>query len=141
MCQHAYQRHPIFCIVPPYILDSIAHHGTPPQRAAALRTKAVDTTFRALRLATRAARFAPGRSATPVPGGIPQKRRTLYTASNTETLPGKLARAEGQAPTGDPAVDEAYDGLGATFDFFEQIFERNSIDDAGLPLDATVHFG
>jgi Zn-dependent metalloprotease len=56
-------------------------------------------------------------------------------------LPGTLVRAEGQSATGDIAVDEAYEGLGATFDFFEQVFDRNSIDDAGMPLDATVHFG
>src|SRR5512132_3252436 len=39
------------------------------------------------------------------------------------------------------AVDEAYDGLGDTFDFYEQAYDRNSIDDEGLPLDATVHYG
>ena len=27
------------------------------------------------------------------------------------------------------------------FDFFDQIFDRNSIDDSGMPLTATVHFG
>jgi Zn-dependent metalloprotease len=41
----------------------------------------------------------------------------------------------------DAAVDEAYDGLGHTFDFFWQIYQRNSIDDEGLPLNATVHYG
>jgi len=50
-------------------------------------------------------------------------------------------RNEGAAATNDPAVDEAYDGLGHTFDFFWTIFQRNSIDDEGLPLNATVHFG
>jgi Zn-dependent metalloprotease len=38
-------------------------------------------------------------------------------------------------------VDEAYDGLGATFDLFWEAYERNSIDDEGMPLNATVHFG
>ena len=141
MCQHAYHRHPIFCIVPPYVLDEIADKGTPQQRAAALRTKAVDNTFRALRLATQAARFAPQRHASRAPIITPQKRRTIYTANYTQNLPGTLVRAEGQSATGDIAVDEAYEGLGATFDFFEQVFDRNSIDDAGMPLDATVHFG
>ena len=56
-------------------------------------------------------------------------------------MPGTLVRAEGQSATGDITVDEAYDGLGATFDFYEQVLDRNSIDDAGMPLDATVHFG
>ena len=141
MCQHAYHRHPIFCIVPPYVLDEIVDKGTSQQRAAALRTKAVDNTFRALRLATQAARFAPQRNALPAPLVTLQKRRTIYTANHTQNLPGTPVRAEGQAATGDMAVDEAYEGLGATFDFFEQVFGRNSIDDAGMLLDATVHFG
>ena len=38
-------------------------------------------------------------------------------------------------------MDEAYDGLGATFDFYWDVLDRNSIDDEGLPLDATVHYG
>lgn len=141
MCQQAHHHNPIFCIVPPYVLEEIEQRGTPQQRAAALRTKSVDNTFRALRLATQAARFAPRRTAPPAPLATPQKRRSIYTASNSETLPGTLVRVEGQGPTGDTAVDEAYDGLGATFDFFMEIFDRNSIDDSGMPLDATVHFG
>src|SRR5215510_6756577 len=141
MCQHAYHRNPIFCIVPPYVIDEIVDKGTQQQRAAALRTKAVDNTFRALRLATQATRFAPQRQASRAPIITPQKRRTIYTANHTQNLPGTVVRAEGQSATGDIDVDEAYDGLGASFDFYEQVFDRNSIDDAGMQLDATVHFG
>src|SRR5262249_44905148 len=53
----------------------------------------------------------------------------------------KLLRAEGQGASKDPAVDEAYDGLGHTFDFFLKAYNRNSIDDDGLALNATVHYG
>ena len=134
-------RKPIFCVVPPYMLDAIARNGTPQQRTAALRTKAVDNTFRALRVATQPTRFAPGRSALPAPLAPALKRRSIYTAGNTQNLPGTLVRAEGQVQVQDVVVNEAYDGLGATFDFFQEIFGRNSIDDSGLPLDATVHFG
>ncbi len=141
MCQHSQHRQSIFCIVPPYVLDAIAKKGTPEQRAAALRTKAVDNTFRALRLATQGARYAPQRLTVPAPMMAPQKQRTIYTAGQIESLPGTVVRTEGQGPSGDVAVDEAYDGLGATFDFYQQIFGRNSIDDAGMKLDATVHFG
>lgn len=139
-CCQAHHRHSIFCVIPPYVLDEIAKNGTPQQRAAALRTRSVDNTFRALRLAGAATKAAqPPLAATAV---VPQgKRRSIYTASHTETLPGTLARGEGQAPVGDVAVNEAYDGLGATFDFFAQAYDRNSIDDAGVALDATVHFG
>jgi Zn-dependent metalloprotease len=42
---------------------------------------------------------------------------------------------------GDAAVDEAYDGLGKTYDLFCQEFDRDSLDGLGMPLVATVHFG
>jgi hypothetical protein len=100
MCQHASHRHPIFCIVPPYMVDEIVDKGTPQQRAAALRTKAVDTTFRALRLATQAARFAPQRHASRAPMLTPQKRRTIYTANHTQNLPGTLRDARVRPNTG-----------------------------------------
>ena len=50
-------------------------------------------------------------------------------------------RAEGQAAVGDVAVNEAYDGLGQTFEFYLEVYQRNSIDGQGLPLNAYVHYG
>jgi len=70
-----------------------------------------------------------------------QKQRTIYDTHHTQNLPGDVVRTEGAPPGDDVAVNEAYDGLGATFDLYWEIFERNSIDDAGMPLNATVHFG
>ena len=34
-----------------------------------------------------------------------------------------------------------YDGLGDTFDFYLNTYQRNSIDNQGLALNATVHYG
>ncbi|MDJ0334965.1 M4 family metallopeptidase [Salinibacterium sp. G-O1] len=67
--------------------------------------------------------------------------RTVSDAGSTESLPGTVVRSEGDAPVGDAAVDEAYDGLGATFALYSEVYGRNSIDGAGLPLNATVHYG
>jgi len=67
--------------------------------------------------------------------------RTISDAQGTETLPGDLARSEGDEFTGDIAADEAYDGLGATYELFAEVFDRASIDGAGMPLLATVHYG
>ena len=39
------------------------------------------------------------------------------------------------------AVNEAYDGSGLVYDFFQQIYESNSVDNRGLRLDSTVHYG
>ncbi len=69
-----------------------------------------------------------------------QKRRAVYDAGHGDGLPGTLVREEGDGPTDDPAVNEAFDGAGATYDLYDQEFDRNSIDDRGLRLDSTVHY-
>jgi len=139
MCQK-YQRHPISCILPPHILRQIALKGSEQERAAALNTLATDQTFRAMRADGRLASALATRrpSVLAVEG---EKRRTIYNAQHHQDLPGVIVRTEGARPTGDLAADEAYDGLGATFDFYWECYQRNSIDDAGLPLEGTVHFG
>jgi Zn-dependent metalloprotease len=70
-----------------------------------------------------------------------KKQRTICDSAHTHDLPGAVIRSEGQAPAADAAVNEAYDGLGDTFDFYLAAYQRNSIDNAGLPLKASVHFG
>ncbi|WP_428266598.1 M4 family metallopeptidase [Haliangium sp.] len=134
----ALHRHSIFCIVPPHVLREISKNGSAQQRDAALHTLAADATQRALRVAVGRGRPGGGGSP-PAPEG--KKQRTVGNAGNIQTMPGEVARREGDGPTGDVAVDEAYDGLGATWDFFWDAYGRNSIDDEGMPLDATVHYG
>jgi len=70
--------------------------------------------------------------------GLP--RRAIYDANYKSLLPGELARAEGQPPTPDTTVNEAYDHLGITHRFFWENYARDSIDDQGMPLNATVHY-
>jgi Zn-dependent metalloprotease len=133
-------RHSIFCILPPHVLREMARRGSAAQRNAALDTMAVDATQRGQRMAfmlLAAAAFRPP----PVTGAAPQVHRTIYTAGNDQTLPGTLVRGEGQASVTDVSVNEAYDGLGHTFDFYLNIYQRNSIDGQGLHLNATVHYG
>lgn len=137
MCHNA-ARHSVFCIVPPHVLKSIAQRGNAEQRRTATNTMAVDATLRAFRSSAQTFAAAPAVEAL---ASVGEKRRTVFDAHSTEQLPGTFVRGEGDAPTGDVAVDEAYDGLGDTWDFFFQIYGRNSIDDEGMPLDATVHFG
>ena len=66
--------------------------------------------------------------------------RLVHDAQHGEDLPGTLVRAEGAPPSVDVAVNEAYDGLGDTWTLYEDVYGRNSIDDAGLALSGTVHF-
>jgi Zn-dependent metalloprotease len=130
-------RHSIFCILPPHILEAIAQQGDEEDRKWALQTLAADASARSERITQQMLRIAAG---PPAPSLLPHKQRQIYTANNGSTLPGTGVRSEGQAPTGDAATDEAYDGLGATFDLYWNIFHRNSIDNAGENLIGTVHY-
>lgn len=126
-------------IIPPAMLRHIAHRGTSAQRQAALATLATDSTQRLSRatsqLLERNVQHA-RLSATPV-----AKQRTIYDAGHGTSLPGKVVRNEGDRRGRDVQANEAYDGLGATFDFFWEVYRRNSIDDAAMHLGASVHYG
>lgn len=69
------------------------------------------------------------------------KRRTIYDANGTKALPGRTIRIEGSRRVPDDAANEAYEFTGATYDYFRRIHERRSLDDAGMRLESTVHFG
>ncbi|MBD8605717.1 M4 family metallopeptidase [Aeromicrobium sp. CFBP 8757] len=124
-------------IVPPYLLRHLSELDRDDLRAA------TDAAHRAL--------LAPGpprtsrRSAVPAGPDVPvaptAPERTISDAAGAETLPGDVVRREGDEPTGDVAADEAYEGLGATYALLAEVFGRASIDGAGLPLLATVHYG
>jgi Zn-dependent metalloprotease len=132
------RSHSIFGIVPPHMLEAIVRSGEPKEREWALRALAADATMRSSRMSLHLMNALA--RVTPVPSITPHEQRALYTANNTTTLPGTLVRSEGQGPTSDIAVNEAYDGLGATFDLYWNVFKRNSIDNAGMSLIATVHY-
>ncbi len=136
--RHSFSSHSIFCILPPDILSNIVKNGTPEQRDAAMRALGLDTSLRNQRLTFS---LLGERSAgLDVSGATPVVQRTIFDAGNLQVLPGKAVRNEGAPPTADVAVNEAYEGLGNTFDLYLQVYHRNSIDNAGLPLNASVHF-
>jgi len=131
-------------IAPPDLLAHLAAEGTAAQRAAALHTLSASAALQARRtLITELLRDARYRElgleivAPPGPA-----KRSVYDAEHKgqSSLPGKLARGDGDPPSGDAAVDEAYDGAGSTYDFYEQIYGRNSIDGNGLEIVSSVHF-
>ena len=86
-----------------------------------------------------AARCGRSDSLAPVPAG--EKRRAVYDAGRGTKLPGRLVRREGDPDSSDVAVDEAYDGAGATYDLYFQVYGRNSIDGRGMEIDSSVHYG
>jgi len=127
-------NHPICCIIPPVILRNLAEKGDEQQRELAFRGIQISAGIRGKREAVGSFAFAAA-----VPAG--EKRRTIYDAKNGRVLPGRLVRGEGGPKSKDVMVNEAYDGSGKTYDFYLKVYERNSIDDRGLRLDSSVHYG
>lgn len=127
-------RHSIFCILPPHMLREIITKGTSDQRDFALRTLTISEQFRGQRHAMRD--FANLMSFAVSAG----KERLIYDAKQGSTLPGTIVRKEGDPPSTDVAVNEAYDGSGATYDLYSVIYQRNSIDNNGMRIDSTVHY-
>ncbi|HXD09526.1 MAG TPA: M4 family metallopeptidase [Anaerolineales bacterium] len=133
-----HHRNPIHCILPPHLLKEIAANGSETQKQMAVDTINSTTQLRAdrLKMTEYRAAFA-AQMIQSVTGG---KERIVYDAQNGSSLPGTVIRKEGEPPVADVAVNEAYDGSGATYDLYKNIYNRNSIDNNGLRLDSTVHY-
>ena len=136
-------RNPIYCAIPPYMLEKVVENGTTTQmRAAALKQIKQANHFRTQRVTTQERpKFVNEIMSVGIDSHSFQRIRRVYDAKQQEELPGTLVRGENDPPTGDKAVDEAFDGAGATWDFFMEEYQRNSIDDEGMILDQTVHYG
>ncbi|WP_069885173.1 M4 family metallopeptidase [Streptomyces luteocolor] len=127
----------VFCtVVPPHVLDKLAQHEDPVVFGPARRTLERDALLRTQRRITTVRAAA-------APAGTPSDRpdRTIYDAGHTETLPGTKVHSESDQASGDASVNRAHAGLGATFDLYLKAYGRHSIDDSGLPLVASVHYG
>ncbi|QKJ88213.1 Peptidase M4 family protein [Paramixta manurensis] len=119
-------------VIPPYILRKIIDNCSGQQQDRARRTL---THVQSLMAKNRR---KPTASQTAVAGHV---EREIYDTQNTETLPGTLVRKEGQPGNNDVAADEAWEYLGVTWDFYSQAYQRNSLDNQGLTLKGTVHYG
>jgi Zn-dependent metalloprotease len=132
-------------IAPPDLLARLAEEGTAEQREAAIMTLATSASIRTRRSIVGAlvrqrdvdirglGFFAP-------PTG---QRRTVYDVEHhgMSALPGRKVRAEGDPPSDDQGVNEAYDGADKVYDFYNEVFDRDSVDDKGLELASSVHYG
>ncbi|MDT0676979.1 M4 family metallopeptidase [Autumnicola musiva] len=132
-------HHSLHCIVPPYMLEAMAVSPNEKVRQMALRnieTAAEVRTERRLLWPETVASLLTNKEG---------KNREVYDMLNRpnrrDLLPGKLVRREGQEPVEDPAVNEAYDYSGNTYDFYWELFNRDSLDDSGLTLISSVHLG
>src|SRR6266545_912982 len=119
---HAHVGCPVCTIVPSHMLRHLAQHGP-----SHLRERMLQTLQHSERLRGQRDMLAYlGAVALATPTGT--KRRTIYDLHHGTKLPGELVRDEGDPRRKDRNVNEAYDYSGATYDFYDQVFGRSSVD-------------
>lgn len=131
---------PVSCgccfIIPPYILRALASHENAAVRERALATLAGMRRVHQLRAGLASVVTMPANLSL-----FPKKKtRRIFDCQQTSDLSRELAMREGDAPSTDIAVREAYDHSGITWDFFDTLFGRNSIDNRGMTIVSSVHY-
>ena len=68
------------------------------------------------------------------------KSRKVYSCNNGTSLPGTLLWSEGGTQTSDTTAQAAYNYAGNTYDYYKNVFNRDSYDNAGAQLISSVHY-
>jgi Zn-dependent metalloprotease len=125
--------------VPPHVLDRLSRKGLDPARMSVH----VSSHKRRKRLElTRAASPDTLMLSGVGEAGPAQGERIVYDSKHTwEQRVGTPVRGEGDPATADESVDNAYDYAGLVRQYYQELLNRNSIDNAGMPLILNVHFG
>lgn len=120
------------CIVPPHIMLKLLQHKDKNVRQAAL-----NTLLSGARLRTQRS-VRPSFLAISAPAN---GRCTIFDAHGSRSLSdATTVRTQDGPPSADDSVNQAFDGLSATRDFYKDIFDRDSIDNRGMRLDGYVHY-
>ena len=133
-CMSVAHHNPLHCLIPPYMTEKLSRSSDPKIRNIAIANLVAAAEFRTERRAQTLLAQIPS-----APSAAQRKNRQVFSAGGKNTLPGKPVRVEGSPAHADPAVNEAYDYSGTTYDFYSKLFNRNSLDDAGMSLISTVH--
>lgn len=131
--------HPIQCILPPHMLDSMKVRGDASIKKMAAAIEKEATAVRTEREASVSPNAFLGTPVRAFDGDNAAVNRKVYDGQGKAALPGKLVRAEGDPPVTDEVVNVVYDLTGLVYDLFLQKFDRNSLDGQGLVLESTVH--
>ena len=135
-----------FCfLVPADVVAQVLERGDAEDREAALRTLSTSSALRARRsvVAGVVRELNVQVSDLTFIAPVAAARLTVYDVAGAGNigLPGERVRGEGDPPSPDESVNEAFDGADLTYRFFKDVFGRDSIDDRGLELVSSVHYG
>ncbi|MBX9688340.1 MAG: M4 family metallopeptidase [Candidatus Obscuribacterales bacterium] len=117
-----------FSTLPPYLLEELSRRN--PANSDFLKTY-----NKTKEMQEKGVMFRPRLS------GDNDSSREVYDAKGKEEQPGERARFEGEKPSGNKEVDQAYDYTGVVREFYKKEFGRNSIDGNGMKFVSTVNYG
>ena len=133
-------------IIPTAVLRRLAEDESIPadSREALLDSAAVEPTWRELRSAhteaTQSFLLAAKTTSLRVSGVLtPVPAVTVYDCKNTQSLPGSPVPNPGESS--DPTAKRAFDVTHAVVDFYRECFGRNSVDNEGMTLMSSIHYG
>jgi len=124
-------------IVPPYVLDRMQSSSNPDVRRSAEVTRSADAVFRTTRANIMAATPMSKLALAAEPAPL---KRVVYDSAHTNDLARTRVLEEGGELPDDDSVREAYAGAETTWKFYNQIFQRSSVDNDGLTLVSSVHY-
>ncbi|HEY9678548.1 MAG TPA: M4 family metallopeptidase [Drouetiella sp.] len=118
-------------VIPPYLLESLAKNNpeNPAYMATIRATHQLHVDSVKARAMSSAAALTEGKA-----------DRYVFDAGGEE-VPGKQVMKEGDKPTGNSDVDNAYNYTGDVREYYKAVHNRNSIDGKGMDLLSTVNYG
>ena len=121
-------------IMPPDLLKQMLKDSPEEHKDTVLRTIMMDSRMRERRsiIGTMYGLFPT----------VPEKSICVFDAHNTRfTGTSTKARCIGDSNSADNVVNETFDGLDATYNLYDKVFGRKSINDKNLALNGYVHWG
>ena len=140
MCTN--HRNPIQCILPPYIADKMMDSKKMTTEVS------LDNQLRNYRFHSDRKFFSalsrPNQkimAVKQVKAAKPKPIIEVHTCAHGYSLPGKLISQKSLPVSKDKDVRNVYHGAKYTWEFYNKIFNRNSIDNKGMALINSVHYG
>src|SRR5258706_1862048 len=128
-------------IIPKDVLERLARDKKmPPEaRQASAETAKIGTEIRKLRSQALKLTTAASMVGMPPIELAPAPAITVYDCKGTTTLPGAPIAAPGGSS--DPTAKRTFKETTNVAEFYKKVFNRNSIDDAGMTMMSSIHFG
>ena len=129
-------NHAVSFFLPGHILNKKIEEGTKEEKEAAIKNLKISQMLSGHR-SVNALSFRMTAAA------HQEKRHVIYEMEYLEStfrLTGLPARYENSADVNELDIDTCYKNLGITYDFYRDVFNRNSINDGGMTMVSSVHF-